>query len=68
MANNVNARKEVSKIQEVFPSAKQAICGDKIKFNTPTINLDQLKVLASFDELESLEIKRSGTGLVVIIK
>lgn len=58
----------VKALEEIFPQSNPRIDLENVKCNVPTLNTEHLAKLGELTILYKIEVKRSGTGLVVIVK
>ena len=58
----------VKALKEIFPEAQTRIDLENVKCNVPTLNSEHLAKLGELTIIYNVEVKRSGTGLVVIVQ
>lgn len=58
----------VKALEEIFKNSKTRIDLETVRCNVPSLNSEQLAKLGELTIIYNVEVKRSGTGLVVIVK
>lgn len=58
----------VKALEEIFPQSKPKVDLENIKCNVPALNTEHLAKLGELSILYKIEVKRSGKGLIVIVK
>ncbi len=58
----------VKALEEIFPEAQTRSDLGNVKCNVPQLNTEHLVKLGELSILYKIEVKRSGTGLVIIVQ
>lgn len=58
----------VKALKEIFPEAQTRTDLGNVKCNVPQLNKEHLAKLGELTILYNVEVKRSGTGLVIIVQ